>query len=240
MTRLWVAAATAALLGLSGGAAAKDEPAPAPKIPAAQRAEDEAVLKAALHISQRRFDDALAVLDPMIAAHDAQAAGEKRRIFSARSLAETMEYMLGAANNHEDSVVMSYTWGNALYLKGFVLIELQRVDEAKLFLERAVTLSPNNAKFLGELGEWYKTRGRLDEAEAMFKRAEIVSGFSPDELKLPEKTRAMRGVAWVAVERGRLDEADAIYRECLALNPDDQMAKSERAYIAQQRLKSMR
>lgn len=240
MTRLWMAATMTGLLVVSTGVAAKDTPAPASKIPEAQQAEDQAVIRAAILITQRQFDDALVLLEPMIAAHEAQAAREKRRIFSARSFPEMMDYMLGSANSRQSSVVMSYNWGMALYLKGFALIELRRGEEAKLWLDRAVALSPSNAKFLGELGEWYKARGRLDEATAAFKRAEIAAEFSPDALKLPEKARAMRGIAWVAVEQGRLDEADTIYRQCLAMNAEDQMAKNELAYIAQQRLKQVR
>lgn len=238
--RFWSMAILASLMAISNPADAKEKAAPDLEASAAQKAEEDVLRKAVIHIGLHQLDEALALIDPVIAAHDAQAQSEKRVIFSARSMPETLDYLLGATGRHEDSVVMPSSWGQALFLKAFVLIDLKRGDEAKLWLDRAVAISPENAHFLGELGEWYKARGRLDEATAVFRRAESAADFSPDELKSFETARAMRGVAWVAVEQGKLDEAEAIYRQCLAMNKSDQMAQNELAYIAQQKLKTMR
>ncbi|MDI1297344.1 MAG: tetratricopeptide repeat protein [bacterium] len=227
-------------MAVSNAAFAKDKSAPDTKVSEDQQAEDKALMQAMLHIAQRQFDAALTLIEPIVAIHDAQAATEKRQIFSARTFPEMMEYMLGSVAQGQGSVVMPYSWAMAPFLKGFALIDMQRGEEAKLWLDRAVALSPSNAKFLGELGEWYKARGRLDEATTIFKRAEIAAHFTPDDLQSLEKGRAMRGIAWVAVEQGRLDEAETIYRQCLTMNAQDQMAKNELAYIAEQKSKAIR
>jgi Flp pilus assembly protein TadD len=48
----------------------------------------------------------------------------------------------------------------------------------------------------------------------------------------------MRGMGFVLIERGGLDEAEALFRDCLKLNPDDDHAKKELAYITEQRQKT--
>jgi len=70
----------------------------------------------------------------------------------------------------------------------------------------------------------------------LFERAaDDARQFTPADEKTFELTRALRGMGWVRSEQRRFDEAEKLFRECLALKPDDTKAKSELEYIAQQR-----
>jgi tetratricopeptide (TPR) repeat protein len=184
---------------------------------------------------QKRSQEALTVAEAMIAAHDKIAATEKRIIYSAHTPAEALAYMVRAATKEQPAVAMSGSWGQALFLKAFVLIDLGRGEEAHAFLQQAITLSPLNSQYLGELGEWYKMRGRWDDALVYFRRAESASELSPDEVKTLHRSRAKRGIGFVLIEQNNLDAAEAEFRECLKLNPNDKMAQSELAYIASRR-----
>ncbi len=191
--------------------------------------------RAADLINNGKPGEAVAVLDPLIAAQERQRAGDKRQAYCARSPAESLFYLAGAVQEKKEAVVLPESSCYSIFLKGFALIDLNRSDEAKAYLERAVAMAPSNSHFLGELGEWHKNRHDLDRAWTYFERASEASDLSPPERKTFDKTRALRGMGWILVERGKLDEAERLYRQCLELNPDDGHAKSELDYIAQQR-----
>jgi tetratricopeptide (TPR) repeat protein len=178
--------------------------------------------------------------DPVIAGQERRRANDKRRTYCARSAPESLFYLFDSAKEKNGAVVLPQSSCYSIFLKGFALIDLNRSDEAKAYLERAVAMAPSNSHFLGELGEWYKNRHDLDQAWTYFKRALDASEMSPPERKTFDKTRALRGEGWILVERGKLDEAEQLYRRCLELNPDDSHAKAELDYIAQQRAKQPR
>lgn len=198
----------------------------------------ETVQQAQLLIHQGRPADAILLLDSVIAQQALSHANDKRRLYCARSQTETLLYLTDAAQAKEEAVILAPTWSDALYMKAYALIDLGRREEAKPLLESAIRLSPYNALYLGELGEDYKSRKEWDAAMSTFQQAETASEFSPDDGKDLERSRAWRGIGYVLIEQGSLDEAEALFRKCLALNPNDDMAKNELKYIAQQRAKA--
>ena len=96
-------------------------------------------------------------------------------------------------------------------------------------------LSPMNAQYLAEVGEWYKGHRDWANAYTFFERASTASEFSPDSEKGFEKRRGLRGMGFALSEQGKFDEAEALYRQCLKIDPNDAGAKGELQYIAQQR-----
>ena len=202
---------------------------------AAPSAEKSGVDRAADLIEAGKPAEAVALLDTVIADQEKQRQGDTRRVYCARSPAESLLYTLGAAKEKKAAVVLPQGSCYSIFLKGFALIDLNRSDEARLWLERAVAMAPSNAHFLGELGEWYKIRKDWPKARELFRRAVDASEISPDERKVFDKTRGMRGLAYILIEEGKLDEAEKLYRQCLQLNPDDERSKQELQYIAEQR-----
>jgi len=209
------------------------QPAPAP-----QSAESAAIDQAFQAIGAKDPARALALADQVIAAEQTAHRGERRTIYSAGSLAESLAYAAIGAKVGKDTVVLGPEWGQALFLKGYALIDLGRPDEARKYLERAVEMSPFNAQFLGELAEWHKSRRQWSQAYELFARAEAVANLMPDEGS--QKfflSRALRGQGFVRIEQGKLDEAEALFRRCLQIDPNDAGARSELEYIAQERRK---
>ena len=186
---------------------------------------------------QRQFGTMITQADALIAVYEKDYAGEKRRIYCARTQAEMILYMGTAANAKESAIALDDTWSTAWFLKGFALIDLNRADEAGPALEKAVALSPYNAQFLAELAEWHKSRRQWDKALDLFQRADGATAFSPENIKTFEQGRALRGIGFVQIELGRLDEAEAMFNKALALDPNDAKAKGELGYIRDQRAK---
>src|SRR5439155_7985223 len=120
----------------------------------------------------------------------------KRQVFCARSSAESLLYSLQAANAKKAAVVLPEDSCYSIFLKGFALIDLNRGDEAKAWLERAVAMAPSNAHFLGELGEWYKVRKDWATARTLFQRAVDGAMLSPENRRVFDKTRGLRGLGY--------------------------------------------
>lgn len=125
-------------------------------------------------------------------------------------------------------------------MKAYALFELDQLDAAKAALGHALHLSPQNSRYLSELGQIHQHRRAWDDARAQYEAAESAAEFSPPEEKLRDLTRAKRGVGFVLIEQGKLDAAEAKFRQCLALDPDDHGARNELEYIAQMRAQAAR
>jgi tetratricopeptide (TPR) repeat protein len=218
------------------GAAAQHEGA----APASQADRDAAEIeRATAFIKASKPDEAVAVLDALIAAQERTRKADPREAYCARSTQETILYSAMAAKAKKDAVILPESACYSMFLKGFALIDLKRSDEARAWFERALAMAPSNSQFIGELGEWYKSRRDWNKAASLYAQAETASAFSPADSQTFDKTRALRGRAFVLVERGKLDEAEKLYRQCLTLDPEDTRSKQELQYIAEQRGKKI-
>jgi tetratricopeptide (TPR) repeat protein len=182
--------------------------------------------------------DAIPIADKIIADFEANHAASGTLLFCARSTAETLLYSAMAASKKMSAQVLAEDSCYAYFLKGFALIELGRGDEAKPYLDKAITLAPMNSQFLGERGEWFKSRRDWGRAFADFETAASAAELSPEEMKSFDQRRAWRGLAFVRIEQGRLDDAEKLLRQCIDLDPSDAKAKRELEYIASLRRKS--
>lgn len=213
----------------------------APPQPTTASAEEEAqqrlLLQAVQLVAGGKADAAMAPLDRIIAHYEQAHAGEQ--VYCARGTGEVLAYMAMAAADKKSAIALGPTWADALYVKAYALIDLDRREEARPYLEWAVKLSPYNAHYLGELAELHKGERDWNKALALFEEAVAAAqAWSPDEVKKSELGRALRGVGFVLIELGRLDEAEAKFRQCLDLDPNDAGAQGELNYIRDLRAKS--
>jgi tetratricopeptide (TPR) repeat protein len=215
---------------VAAGSSALAAPPQENTIPAADAAQEKLLAEAIELVTAGKPEAALAPLDRVIAHYQQAQAG--KLVYCARALPEVLAYMTMAAADKKAAIALGPTWANALYVKGFALIELNRRDEARTYLEQAGKLSPYNAHYLGELAEFHKSARDWNQALALFEQAAgAARAWSPDEVKTSELGRALRGSGFVLIELGRLDEAEAKLRQCLELDPNDAGAKSELNYI---------
>lgn len=133
------------------------------------------------------------------------------------------------------TVVIGPEWINALQLKAYSLVELNRVGDALPLIEKAVALAPMNSKMFSELGYTQGRAGQFERALASYDSALSWSSLSPDQNKKAEELRAHHGRGYVLTEMGKLDPAEAAYKKALALDHGDRIATHELLYIASKR-----
>ncbi|MEO8020413.1 tetratricopeptide repeat protein [Polaromonas sp.] len=182
--------------------------------------------------------------DKVIAAFELRFKDDTRKFYTGRWQIDTLMYLVEAAASKEEpkrgAVVVPSLWSDAWYLKGYALVELRRISEAKSALESALALSPRNSQYLGELGNLYLGLRDWPSAFATFEKAAAAAGeFSPPEVKNAELSRAWRGMGYVYIEQNRLDEAEKMYLQCLGLDKNDQRARGQLSYIADVRSKRL-
>jgi tetratricopeptide (TPR) repeat protein len=189
-------------------------------------------------IEAAKPQEAIDSFEQVIAAFETKYGKSKKRIYCARSPAETLMYVAAAASENQDAEVLTSEWADAYFLKGYALLELGRVSAARELLERALGLSPFNAQYQSELAYTYQTEKNWTEALAQYESAAEAANFSPEEAKVADQTRALRGQGYALIEMGKLDEAEKKYKECLELDSNDRGAMGELQYIEQLRRKS--
>jgi tetratricopeptide (TPR) repeat protein/HEAT repeat protein len=92
--------------------------------------------------------------------------------------------------------------------------ELYRDDDAVLYSEKAVALSPNDADGYRKLGGMFRRRGATDRAIQSFRQAlHINDRLYPVYMELAE----------LLVAKGEPDEADRLYRRVLRTAPDEEL-----------------
>ena len=191
-----------------------------------------------------KLQEALVLDDAVIQSYEDRFRRGKRQAFSSRSPAESQAYLNEVGRTptpgKEPTEAGMYpsTWGDAYYLKSIILTEMKRAPEAKKAIEAAVALAPHNAAYRAELGQLLLKEKAWDEAAKEFKRAESdATEFSPVSVRKRELARALRGQAFVMVEKKDLDGAEKLYNECVKLDAADRVAQAELRYIAQLRAK---
>lgn len=181
-------------------------------------------------------------IDPVIVAFEGMQANE--RTFCAQNQPQTLLLLLGAAAEADKgkapvpatkTVVVDHAYCTALFLKGFMLIDLGRPGEAEAFLRRAHEAEPYNAHFLNEYAEWYKMAGQWQRAHDLFAEAVEKSELANDPEKAPYKARALRGMGFTEIELGKLDDAESHMRESQKYDPDNPAVRQEIEYIARLR-----
>ncbi len=194
-------------------------------------------------VKAKRPFEAIPLFDRVAAAYEAKYKDKSVDYFCARSSVEELYYLAQAAASarKRNAMVVSPNWADAYYLKGYALMELNRVAEAKVQLQRATSLAPQNAQFLSEYGHVLQVQRDWAAAHASFKSAEQAAReFSPEAVRNSDLGRAWRGMAYSLIEMKRLDEAEALYRKCLELDKNDASAAHELRYIQSLRANAKR
>lgn len=179
-----------------------------------------------------KLQEAIEYFDKVAISYEEKYRDSSTKVRCARWPTESFMYLAESAKEKNNTTVLSANWAYAYYLKAYAFQELKRFPEAKVLLERAVSLSPRNAQLLNELGSIYLREKNWPAALQTYKLAESSAReFSPPNIKNAELAAAWRGIAYVLVEKNQLDDAEKLYRQCLELNKDDTKASSELRYV---------
>lgn len=183
---------------------------------------------------------AITAIEPALAAYEQRFGGERRQVVCDYSPRETVPAMARATAARRDAVALTPAWCDALFVKGFSLVDLHRFAEGQPFLERAVAMAPNHAHFINELGYVYQQQRDWQKSYDTYLRARDATAYSDPDRVATEKGRALRGMGYALIEQGKWPEAEALYNECLQLDPADAKAKNELQYIREQRARAPR
>ncbi len=153
--------------------------------------------------------------------------------------------LMQIAADQDTGAVVGAEWSDTMYLRAFCLIELGDTAAAEAQLRAALEVIPNDFLYSSELGHLQQAARQWQLALASFRAAKenvelLIRTTGPDELVFGQpllgyRMRAMRGIGFSLYELGDLDGAEAIYREVLAINPNDAQVQHELALIAERR-----
>lgn len=189
-------------------------------------------------IKEKKLAAAVEICDATIARFRAAYSKRRETIYCAQTSAESLDYLLMATAGKNDAVVLSPTWADAYFIKGYALQDLGRLAEAKASILLALKLSPWNAHYLCEMGEIYQLEKNWPKARQAFVDAEEHTSLLPDQARAAGLARARRGQGYVYVELGQLKEAEKKYEQCLATDPNDTRAKNELTYVRHLQVKA--
>jgi tetratricopeptide (TPR) repeat protein len=173
--------------------------------------------------------------DRVIAYYEGTYNDEHKHYFSARSVKEALLYALDGAKTRADTLVVSRTWVEAHFVKGFALVDLGQLDAARAEFDAALKLAPHNSQVRAELGSLYNRQKDFSKALESYQLAEQDAEFSPPEAKTLDCIRAYHGLGYAYTELGQWDNADKMYRKALAIDSNDQLSLKELQYIQQRR-----
>lgn len=226
-----VIAVIAALSGCASAPVKKVAPEKDPGSPKVHVAQGYDYLQSGkLNQAVEEFDLAIKKCEPLFS--------RDKKIYTSRTPAESLIYVALAAGKNEAAEVLDTTCSDAYYLQGYAVLDFGKIEEAETYLKKAVSMAPMNAMYLSELGHIYQVRRDWNQALTYFIEAEDAAQiYTPEELKISELGRARRGVGFNLIELGKLDDAERKFREALALDGGDKVARNELEYIKQLRAK---
>ena len=138
---------------------------------------------------------AVDTLAPVIAAYDADLAHEKRRLYCGMSPQETLLYLAMAAKDKVSAVAVPPGYCTALYLKGYALVDLGRVAEARAIYERLLELAPMYAQYQTEYGQLIRLEKDWPRMLAVCTKAEEAAGIADPAIRPMQQGAALRCAA---------------------------------------------
>jgi tetratricopeptide (TPR) repeat protein len=181
---------------------------------------------------------ALRLVEPVIARSGAMTPEKDTEYRCSNNPVESLATLVGSTMTKRNAVVFTFDVCDALFMKGFSLIDLNRGSEAEPFLRRATELAPANAHYLNEYAEWWKSARQWQKSYDMFSKAADLAPEQPADVRDKRHARSLRGMGFNLIEMGKLDDAEMLMNQSLKLEPESQAAKNELQYITEQRAKA--
>ncbi len=123
------------------------------------------------------------------------------------------------------------SYSQAYYWLAHIAVEQEQWEQALESIMKGLELERDHPYLLCELGYIFAKLGQPAVALRIYRTAERVRPWAPDE----QKARAVRGQAVSLIDLGKLDEAEIELVRSLKLDPNHPVALNELAYIAELR-----
>ncbi len=206
----------------------------------AQKAQAEETLSQQILIADKALENkeytkVIDTVDPIIASFERTYPPSDKVVSCADDQIQTMILLLSATHDKKGGVVVDPAYCMAYFMKGFALIDLNRMPEAGPFLQKASDFSPLNAHYMNEYAEWHKSNRNWQRSFDLFEKAKGKAEFTGDNLRKEVEARSMRGMGFNLIELGKLDAAEKLFNASLKLVPGNPSALNELQYIKEQR-----
>lgn len=199
----------------------------------------EAKVNEAIHAMQTgKPAEAIALLDPVLAAFDKEHPASGPYVFCASDISGALVGLVSGAAAKKDAIALGNTWCYALWAKGYALVELGHLDDAIVPLSRAAQMMPDNAQFHTELGYVHQTLKHWNESNLAYTAAAAAAKKikDPQDRNLALR-RAWFGIGFNEIELGQYDDAEKHMRQALEAAPGDQKILNELEFIRAQKTK---
>ena len=179
-------------------------------------------------------EQALELVNPIIAEAQRGAAKDAGAMCPGIAVAVLQQFM--RADDPDVQITVTNDWCDAMFVKGYALIELKRPAEAAQVLETLVGHDPNNPNYLAEYAVALRSTGQLDSALKMYQRAgKAASRLDNKQAADHWRAVALRGEGYVYIELQRWDDAVKAYKRSQKYEPNDEIARSELKFIEENR-----
>jgi tetratricopeptide (TPR) repeat protein len=195
------------------------------------------IAKAGDLLNQQNFAGVISTVEPVIASFEAAYPASEKLVYCGDDPAQTFMLLIMAASQKKDGIVVDQFYCDAYFMKGFALIDLNRISDAGPFLQKASDLAPLNAHFMNEYAEWYKTNRNWQKSYELFEKAKGIAEYSGESFRKEVEARSLRGMGFNMIEMGKLDDAEKMFKQSLKLLPGHKGSLSELQYIKEQRAK---
>jgi len=185
-----------------------------------------------------RNAEAMANLDPMALAVTNRISEAKGPVYCARSEAEAKGYQARATPASPDVQFAPARLCDILFIRAYVLENLQRLPEAVEQLRQVVALEPDLPHFQVEYASALRQSGDVASALTVYRQALQIA--TPNKEYSLDRAAALRGIGFILTEQGDLDGAEKVYRQSLELTPNNPIALNELGYIAHLRAKGQK
>lgn len=119
------------------------------------------------------------------------------------------------------------SYSKAWHLLAFIAVERREWARALEAIDQALDLEPDHPAAICEKAMILARMNRHQEAYQLYMKAQDIRPWTPSSVK----ARALRGAGATLIDLGRLDEAQTMLEKSLALEPDNDLARAELAYI---------
>jgi tetratricopeptide (TPR) repeat protein len=181
---------------------------------------------------------ALKLVEPLIARSGVMTPKPATDYICAYSSTDALAKLIGKAAEKRAAVAVAPWVCEVVFLKGFVLIDLNRRAEAEPYLRRVTELDPTNAHYLNEYAEWWKIERQWQKSYDLFAASAAMAPLQAEDVRATRHARAKRGMGFALIELDQLDEAERQFNESLVLEPGNGAALYELNYIKEVRARS--
>lgn len=191
------------------------------------------LVKANRLILEAKLAECERLIDEVLSSFEKQTADTRRDYVSVANREQFGRYRREHPSNRE-LVWLDWSYGYALFIKGWIASAQARWKDAEVWLDRAIKVQPYSEHAHGERGYVlnHNQQGRYAEAAKSYETDLSLARTYP--INKRQEGSALRGLSYALIEMNDLPGARKALRESLKVEPESRLAENELRYVRQQ------